>query len=239
MSLILNKKVVAYYRVSTHRQRRSGLGIEAQRAAVARFAEAEGLEIAAEYSETETGKGADALDRRPQLAAALAAAKSRKCRVLVSKLDRLSRDVAFIAGLMAQRVPFIVAELGADADPFMLHLYAALAEKERRLIADRTKAALAAKKASGALLGNRSNLAEAAALGRARIRAQADRFAAAVLPMVLEMRASGHAYGSIAAALNERGVRTSQGGRWHGSTIYNMLTRQRHIGAGAAARLPE
>src|SRR5712675_319115 len=92
-------------------------------------------------------EGADALDRRPQLAAALAAAKGAKCSIVVSKLDRLSRDVAFVSGLMAQRVPFIVAELGRDADPFMLHLYAALAEKERRLISERTKAALRAKKA--------------------------------------------------------------------------------------------
>ena len=145
---------VAYYRVSTKQQQRSGLGIEAQRATVARFAEAEGLTIIAEFVEAETGKGADALDRRPQLAAALAAARTAKCSVLVSKLDRLSRDVAFVAGLMAQRVPFIVAELGRDADPFMLHLYAALAEKERRLIAERTKAALAVRKASGTRLGN-------------------------------------------------------------------------------------
>jgi DNA invertase Pin-like site-specific DNA recombinase len=135
---------IAYYRVSTARQGRSGLGIEAQRAAVVRFAEAEGLELTAEFVEVETGKGADALDRRPQLAAALATGRSRKCPVIVAKLDRLSRDVAFISGLMAQRVPFIVAELGRDADPFMLHLYAALAEKERRLISERTKAALAA-----------------------------------------------------------------------------------------------
>ena len=144
------ERAVAYYRVSTRQQQRSGLGIEAQRATVARFAEAEGLTIIAEFVEAETGKGADALDRRPQLAAALAAAKTAKCCVLVSKLDRLSRDVAFVAGLMAQRVPFIVAELGRDADPFMLHLYAALAEKERRLISERTKAALAVRKASGA-----------------------------------------------------------------------------------------
>ena len=136
------ESAIAYFRVSTQRQQRSGLGIEAQRATVARFAEAEGLTIIAEYVEAETGKGADALDRRPQLAAALAAAKSAKCSVLVSKLDRLSRDVAFVSGLMAQRVPFIVAELGRDADPFMLHLYAALAEKERRLISERTQAAL-------------------------------------------------------------------------------------------------
>src|SRR5204862_5174697 len=104
--------------------------------------------------EAESGKGADALDRRPQLAAALSTARTAKCSVIVSKLDRLSRDVAFVSGLMAQRVPFMVAELGRDADPFMLHLYAALAEKERRLIAERTKAALAAKKAQGARLGN-------------------------------------------------------------------------------------
>ena len=149
-------RAVAYYRVSTKQQHRSGLGIEAQRAAVTRFAEAEGLTIIGEFVEAETGKGADALDRRPQLAAALAMAKSAKCCVVVSKLDRLSRDVAFVSGLMAQRVPFIVAELGRDADPFMLHLYAALAEKERRLISERTKAALAAKKAQGARLGNPS-----------------------------------------------------------------------------------
>ena len=143
------ERAIAYYRVSTKRQQRSGLGLEAQRAAVQRFAQAEGMNIIAEYVEVETGKGADALDRRPQLAAALLAAKKAKCSVLVSKLDRLSRDVAFISGLMAQRVPFIVAELGRDADPFMLHLYAALAEKERRLISERTKAALAARKVNG------------------------------------------------------------------------------------------
>jgi hypothetical protein len=147
------EQVIAYLRVSTQRQQRSGLGIEAQRAHIANFAAAEGLTIAAEFVEYETGKGADALERRPQLAAALAAARTVKCPIVVSKLDRLSRDVAFVSGLMAQRVPFIVAELGRDADPFMLHLYAALAEKERRLISERTKAALAAKRASGVKLG--------------------------------------------------------------------------------------
>src|ERR671910_3020815 len=146
-------RAVAYLRVSTQRQQRSGLGIEAQRAAIERFAASEGLTIINEYTEAETGKGADALDRRPQLAAALAAARQAKCPVLVAKLDRLSRDVAFIAGLMAQRVPFIVAELGPDADPFMLHIYAALAEKERRLISARTRDALQAAKARGQLLG--------------------------------------------------------------------------------------
>jgi DNA invertase Pin-like site-specific DNA recombinase len=102
--------------VSTQRQRRSGLGLESQRAAIQRFALAEGLLVIGEYVEAESGKGADALDRKPQLATALAAARAAKCPVVVAKLDRLSRDVAFVSGLMAQRVPFIVAELGADAD---------------------------------------------------------------------------------------------------------------------------
>ena len=99
------KTAIAYYRVSTQRQGRSGLGLEAQRTAVAQFAEAEGITIASEFTEVETGKGADALDRRPQLAAALATARREKCPVLVAKLDRLSRDVAFVAGLMAQQMP--------------------------------------------------------------------------------------------------------------------------------------
>src|ERR1700730_8667274 len=147
-------QAIAYYRVSTQRQGKSGLGIEAQRSAVARFAEAERIEIIADHTEIETGKGADALNRRPELAAALVRARKAKCPILVAKLDRLSRDVHFVSGLMSHRVPFIVAELGADADPFMLHLYAALAEKERALISARTKAALAAKKAKGVKLGN-------------------------------------------------------------------------------------
>jgi DNA invertase Pin-like site-specific DNA recombinase len=119
------ESAIAYLLVSTQRQQRSGFGIEGQRAAIARFTEAVGLTTIGEFVEAETGKGAAALDRRPQLAAALAAAKTAKCSVVVSKLDRLSRDVAFVSGLMAQRVPFIVAELGRDADPFMLHLYTA------------------------------------------------------------------------------------------------------------------
>ena len=110
--------LIAYYRVSTQKQGRTGLGLEAQRKAVAGFAEAEGFEIVAEFTEVETGKGSDALDRRPQLNAALKAAKKARCEVAVAKLDRLSRDVAFISGLMAQRVPFIVTALGRNVDPF-------------------------------------------------------------------------------------------------------------------------
>src|SRR5215468_2156528 len=128
--------------------------LEVQREALARFVVAEGFEVVREFVEIETGKGADALDRRPQLAAALAEARRRRCAVGVAKLDRLSRDVHFISGLMVHRVPFLVAELGSDVDPFILHLFAALAEKERTLIGTRTRAALAAAKVRGVKLGN-------------------------------------------------------------------------------------
>ena len=217
---------VAYYRVSTARQGKSGLGIEAQKAAIQRFAEAEGIEVLAEHVEVETGKGADALERRPELAAALAQARKAKCPVLVAKLDRLSRDVHFISGLMAHRVPFVVADLGADADPFMLHLYAALAEKERALISARTKAALAAKKAQGVKLGNPR---AAETIGRAHdaARAVADQFAVNVLPIVREIRASGlTTLRDLAGALNARGIRTARGGAWHSSTVRNLLLRE-------------
>jgi hypothetical protein len=121
----------------------------------------------------------------------LAAARSAKCPVIVSKLDGLSRDLAFISGLMAQRVPFIVTELGRDADPFMLHLYAALAEKERRLISERTKAALAARKAKGGRLGNPRNIAEAGRVGRTAQSAVADEFTISVLPVINALRSTG------------------------------------------------
>src|SRR5262245_8356421 len=115
--------VIAYYRVSTDKQGRSGLGLEAQRDAVARFASSERLDVVEEFVEVETGKGADALDKRPQLAAALRRAKKLGAHIVVSKLDRLSRDVHFISGLMTKRVPFIVTQLGRNVDPFMLHIY--------------------------------------------------------------------------------------------------------------------
>jgi DNA invertase Pin-like site-specific DNA recombinase len=184
------------------------------------------LAISAEFVEFESGKGADALERRPQLAAALAAAKAGKCSVVVAKLDRLSRDVAFVAGLMAQRVPFMVAELGRDADPFMLHLYAALAEKERRLIAERTRAALAAKKATGARLGNTRNLDHAGNVGRASLVEAADQFASGLCPTVQAIRASGIVtLASIAMELNRRKIRSARGGTWHRSSVRNLLER--------------
>jgi DNA invertase Pin-like site-specific DNA recombinase len=215
------KPIIAYIRVSTARQGRSGLGLEAQRAALARFCEAEGFAIVAERLEVETGQGADALERRPELARALAAAKRRKCPVLVAKLDRLSRDVTFIASLMAQRVPFIVAELGAGADPFMLHIHAALAEKERRLISARTKAALQAAKARGKKLGRHGAERLAPAY-----RAQAVERAQALAPIVAEIRAAGaSSLRAIAAGLDARGIATAQGGRWSAMQVKRVLER--------------
>ena len=216
--------MIAYLRVSTEQQGKSGLGLEAQREMVARFARNEGLAIAGEHVEIETGKGADALERRPKLRVALAEARRRKCPVVVAKLDRLSRDVAFIAGLMAQRVPFIVAELGNSVPPFMLHIYAAMAQEERRVISERTKAALAAAKARGTKLGN-PRLAEVRGKAHAGNRAAADRFAANVLPIIAPMRAEGASLRQIAEALNERRVPTARGGTWASTQVGEILKR--------------
>ena len=220
------KSAVAYVRVSTAAQGRSGLGLDAQKETIARFAAAEGFEITAWFEEVETGKGADALDRRPVLSEALQVARKTKAPVIVAKLDRLSRDVAFIAGLMAQRVPFIVAELGAEADPFMLHLYAALAEKERSLISKRTREALQAKKKAGAVLGNRTNLPQAQAKGAASNAAGADAFAGNVLPIVQQLQSQGHTtFRALADALNQRNVKTARGGEWAAMTVKRLLDR--------------
>ncbi len=223
-------KIVAYLRVSTDRQGKAGNGIEAQRAAIAAFASANGYEIAAEFVETETGKGADALDRRPELRAALDKAKdvgrrerrSGPVPVVVSKLDRLSRDVHFVSGLMSNRVPFIVTELGADVDPFMLHLYAAFAEKERNLISQRTKAALAAKKARGEPLGS-PKLAEARQIAQAALIGNADAFAANVRPIIDSL--GDMSANAKAKALNERNVPTPRGGKWTARSVLNALAR--------------
>lgn len=224
----MRQPIVGYIRVSTARQGKSGLGLEAQKAALARFAETEGYEIVAEFVEVETGKGSDALDRRPQLAAALTEARKRKCSVIVAKLDRLSRDVHFISGLMAQRVPFVVAELGADADPFMLHLFAALAEKERSMIAARTREALARVKARGVALGN-PNLAAVRDRAVASVKADADRFARNVAPVVREIQSTGAtSHRAIARALNARGVATARGGQWTAVQVGAILRRTSH-----------
>jgi DNA invertase Pin-like site-specific DNA recombinase len=234
----MSRSFVAYLRVSTDKQGRSGLGLEAQQTAIARFAEAEGMTSLTEFVEVETGKGADALAQRPQLRAALERAKRAGVPVVVSKLDRLSRDVAFIASLMAQRVPFIVAELGADADPFMLHLYAALAEKERRMISERTKVALAAAKARGKKLGgDRGYRPEtppdaflgAAASASARQR-KADQAARQVATVLAE--AEGMSLRDKAALLVSRGIPTPSGKvNWTATGIRRLEERLKAVGS--------
>jgi DNA invertase Pin-like site-specific DNA recombinase len=132
-------------------------------------------------------------------------------------------------------VPFIVAELGRDADPFMLHLYAALAEKERRLISERTKAALAAKKASGARLGNPSNISIAGELGRSVQTAAADEFVSGLVPIIEAIRNTGAiSLRAMTDALNQRGIRSARGGKWHVSSVMNVLARARELSSDAA-----
>ena len=215
----MNKSLIAYYRVSTQKQGRSGLGLEAQRSAIAAFAKAEGLEIVAEYTEIETGKGADALDRRPKLAAALKAARKAGASVCVAKLDRLSRDVAFISGLMAQKVPFIVAELGMQAPSFMLHIFAALAQEERRMISERTRAGLQAARRRGVKLDNPT-------LGRDNKRAAMQR-AKALRPILQSM--AGQSARAVAAELNRRKIETPRGLKWSAMTVIRV---QRRLGLG-------
>jgi len=179
------------------------------------FAAAEGLTIVAEYTEIETGKGADALERRPQLKAALRDAKRHRASVCVAKLDRLSRDVAFISSLMAQRVPFIVCALGRNVDPFTLHIYAALAEQERRMISERTKAGLQAAKARGVQLGNAAMIAEQRAAAAERDAALRD----VLRPMIgLPLR-------TIASKLDELGIASPRGGAWSFKTVQRVMER--------------
>jgi DNA invertase Pin-like site-specific DNA recombinase len=207
--------IIAYYRVSTQGQGRSGLGLEAQHKAVINFAASEAMQVVHEFVEVETGKGADALDKRPQLAAALRLAKKLKAPIVVAKLDRLSRDVHFISGLMTQRVPFIVTALGRNVDPFMLHIYAALAQKERALISERTKAALAAAKERGVRLGNQ-------ALADANKAAAAARDAS--LETVLR-ELGGRPYREIAAELTSRAIVSPRGGAWNAMTVMRVMKR--------------
>jgi DNA invertase Pin-like site-specific DNA recombinase len=220
---------IAYVRVSTSQQGRSGLGLQDQQEAIRAFAAREGYQLAEAFTEVETGKGSDALDRRPQLAAALRAARKLRAPVVVAKLDRLSRDVHFISGLMAERVEFIVAELGRQADPFILHLYAALAEKERALISERTRAALRSAKRRGQRLGMRGR-SKAAARAIQQAGAEANRDKA-------EAFAKGHrwaieaalkeagTYRSAAALLNDRGVTTPTGGAWYAGSVQRAAVR--------------
>jgi DNA invertase Pin-like site-specific DNA recombinase len=207
---------IAYIRVSTNKQAKSGLGLEAQAEAIRAFAKAEGYRLVSHFTEHESGKGADALDRRPQLAAAIKAARKAGGPVIVSKLDRLSRDVHFVSGLMAHKVPFIVTELGADTDPFILHLFAALAQKERALISQRTKEGLRAAKARGVKLGGWNTGSEAS-------KRQADQLAETMKPVMAEL--VGLSAQKAAAELNRRGIKSATGGLWYAQTVLRLRDR--------------
>ncbi|MBA3676930.1 MAG: recombinase family protein [Sphingosinicella sp.] len=211
-------KAIAYLRVSTDKQGRSGLGLEAQREAVARFAQASGLTIAGEYLEVETGKGSNALAKRPQLLAALTEAKRTKAKLVLAKLDRLARNVHFISGLMETGVDFAVADM-PNADRFQLHLYAALAEKEAEVISQRTKAALAAAKDRGQVLGKHGKVLAA------RNREEAVERLRPIASALRELRNTGMNMRAMVGALNERGVPSPAGGKWHLANLHRAMKR--------------
>jgi DNA invertase Pin-like site-specific DNA recombinase len=215
-------KFVTYLRVSTERQGQSGLGLEAQRAAVAAHVLGRG-EVVAEFVEVESGKRAD----RPQLVLALAQAKRAGAVLLIAKLDRLARNVAFIANLLESGVEVTAADM-PEANRFLLHVMAAVAEHEAQAISDRTKAALAAAKARGVKLGwsipeRASEQHQAAKKGAAVNTARALTHAKNVLPVVEQIRAGGASLRQIAAELNARSIRTARGGKWYAATVRNIL----------------
>jgi DNA invertase Pin-like site-specific DNA recombinase len=213
-------KFVAYYRVSTDQQGASGLGLEAQRSAVAAYLDGGPWRLVAEHTEVESGKRAD----RPELAKALAACRKHKAKLVIAKLDRLSRNLAFIATLMDSGVEFVAVD-NPHANKLTIHILAAVAQHEREAISERTKAALAAAKARGKRLGN-PRLASVRKVAVAANRKAADAFAANVRPIIREIQASGvSSFQGIARALAARGVSTARGGRWTARMVINVLAR--------------
>jgi len=218
---------VAYCRVSTAEQGRSGLGLEAQREAIARFMRPGDRLLSEPFIEIETGKRPD----RPQLREALRHAQEHGATLLIAKLDRLARNVAFVANLMEARTPFIAADM-PQADPFRLHIEAAINEYEARKISLRTKAALAAAKARGVKLGGYRggpvpDIRQHQQAGVAAAHDKAEKFARDLKPIIEELRASGFtSLRQIAAELNRRGVPTARGGSlWGAPAVRNLLKR--------------
>jgi DNA invertase Pin-like site-specific DNA recombinase len=208
-------KFVSYLRVSTDKQGESGYGLDAQRKAVADYLNGGAWELLGEFVEIESGKRGG----RPELEKALAVCKKHRARLVIAKLDRLSRDVAFIANLM-KRVDFICCDR-PRAKPFELHIYASLAQEERRLISERTIAALAAAKARGVVLGN-------ADLAAANI-ADAIERAKALAPILAECQ--GMSARAAAAELNARQVETPSGAPWSAKTVIRVRERLAKLGA--------
>jgi DNA invertase Pin-like site-specific DNA recombinase len=213
------RQFVAYYRVSTERQGRSGLGLDAQRSAVLDYING-GAELVGEFTETESGKRSD----RPELVKALEACRRKKARLVIAKLDRLSRNLAFIATLMESGVEFVAVD-NPHANKLTVHILAAVAQHEREMISERTKAALQAAKARGKRLGN-PQLPTAAKRGTAAVKAAARQFAANILPVIREIEATGAtSHNAIAAKLNARNVRTARGRRWTHVQVGAVLSR--------------
>ncbi|KQY31841.1 recombinase family protein [Rhizobium sp. Root483D2] len=215
------KQYITYTRVSTADQGKSGLGLEAQKRDIAiyldNFSDVP-FEVIAEFTEVQSG----ADDDRPELTKALALARKTGAELLVSKLDRLSRKVSFIAIVMDDpKVKLRVASM-PHADKFSLHIYAALAEQERDFISIRTKAALQAAKARGVKLGglrDKTNERNKAA------KAKADRFASSVLPIIARLRDAGETLQAIADALNTAGQQTPRGGEWTSTSVKRIIDR--------------
>lgn len=219
---------VTYLRVSTDRQGQSGLGLEAQRKAVAEHVAGKG-EIATEYLEVESGRN----NERPQLACALAEARRTGAVLLIAKLDRLARNMALVANLLEAGVEIAAADM-PHANRFVLHVMAAVAEHEARSASERTRAALGAARRRGKALGwgNPGRSAEqrqAALLGARSNVLKADRHAANVLPVIQQVAARGASLRQIAAKLNELGLRTARGGLWHATTVRNLLLREARL----------
>lgn len=213
-------RFVAYYRVSTKRQGDSGLGLDAQRQAVKSYLSDGRWELLAEYTDVESG----ADDGRPELARAIDHAKRAKATLVIAKLDRLSRKVSFVASLMDSGVRFVAVD-NPSANELTINILAAVAQEERRLISQRTKAALAAAKKRGVKLGN-PRLAGARAAAAEVRQAGADHFAANVAPVIGQLRAVGcTSLRSIATALNARGIRTRRGAEWTAAAVSRVIDR--------------
>lgn len=225
-------KVVHYFRVSTAAQGRSGLGLEAQRVAVTQFCQTRGCDVLAEFTEVESGKRND----RPELAKAMHRAKVTGATLVIAKLDRLSRNAAFLMQLQDSGVRFQAADM-PDASNLTVGILALVAQQEREAISARTKAALAAAKARGQRLGNPNGadaLHRAAKGNGAALRALkdgADRHAANLLPIVRDLQAQGvSSLPRIASALNSLHMETARGGKWHPSSVKNLLARLEALG---------
>lgn len=210
--------VVTYFRVSTDRQGRSGLGLDAQRVAVASYVI--GRKLLSECIEIESGRKND----QPQLAAALILCRLHKAQLVIAKLDRLARSVALVSSLMESGVEFVAADM-PEANRFMLHIMAAVAEHEREMISQRTRDALVAAKARGTRLGNpRPDLAAM----RSAISYRVAKFQVGVLPVIKALRAEGQSLRAIAADLNAKGITAPRGGAWHPASVRAVLKQTSH-----------